>query len=116
MSDRKKKSPDPAAGNPADEKRRRIEEWISEHPDHREQIHEMDKMAALGQLVAGIAHEINTPLGAMISNNDSIKRAVEKLSAGLPDAGGRLTEDEHQLLSKLVATILDMSQENFMNI
>lgn len=38
-----------------------------------------EKMASLGQLVAGIAHEINTPLGAINSNTDIIARCIEKL-------------------------------------
>jgi two-component system, NtrC family, sensor kinase len=51
------------------------------------------KLASLGMLVAGVAHELNTPLGALHSNHDVLLRALNRLDAILEDD----VVDEHEL-------------------
>jgi signal transduction histidine kinase len=40
-----------------------------------------DRLLALSRMVAGLSHEINTPLGAMLSSADLLKRAVVRMEA-----------------------------------
>jgi len=47
------------------------------------QLLQQDKMASIGHLAAGVAHEINNPMGFIISNLGSLGRYVEKLGAYL---------------------------------
>lgn len=52
---------------------------MSEQDDANAQLIQSEKMASLGLLSAGLAHEINTPLGAIHSNNDTIARCIDKI-------------------------------------
>jgi len=47
------------------------------------QLLQQDKLASVGQLAAGVAHEINNPMGYIISNLGSLGKYVEKLTAYL---------------------------------
>jgi signal transduction histidine kinase len=54
---------------------------LTAQEDAKAQLIQSEKMASLGLLTAGLAHEINTPLGAIHSNNDTILRCIEKVRA-----------------------------------
>ena len=63
-----------------------IQRMRCQHDDMEQQLIYTQKMATLGALVAGIAHEIKTPTGAISSMQDTLTRAVEKLKLSLDKA------------------------------
>lgn len=58
------------------------------------QLVQSEKMAALGQMVAGIAHEINTPIGVIQSMNHTLHLAATSLVSGMKSVLAKQTADD----------------------
>jgi len=79
-----------------------LQETIEELSRTQNKLIFSEKMAALGNLIGGIAHEINTPLGAIKASSSNIQDVVEKISVDLPWVINHATPEEVTWLFKLI--------------
>ena len=60
-------------------KNRMLESTLKELKETQQQLVMNQNLTSMGKLVAGLAHELNNPVGAMRSASDVIERSVKKL-------------------------------------
>lgn len=87
----------------------RVQERTEELRKSLDELHKVQdklidsgKMSALGRLSAGIAHELNTPLGAIIASNRQIANFFDTKYTGFPDFFVNLDQKGFSLYKKLL--------------
>ncbi|RLB84482.1 MAG: two-component sensor histidine kinase [Deltaproteobacteria bacterium] len=91
-----------------------IEERAREQRELQAQLHQAERLAALGQMVAGVSHEIRNPLG--------IIRSTAELLGGLPNADeaqkklSMVIVEESSRLNNVVTEFLDFARPQKPNV
>jgi len=88
-----------------------IEATLGELQESQEQLIQSEKMASLGQMVAGVAHEINTPLGYVNSNIETLSLNFEDINLVMTDldelmnAVAQPDRDNKEVTRRMVKTL-----------
>ena len=83
-----------------------LEETNRDLTEARDDLIRAEKMASLGQMAAGVAHEIGNPLSAIIGNVDLLKRRAEGKELALVES----TSEQAHRIDRIVRSLLDYSR------
>jgi len=106
-----------------------LQDSLNKLVNMQEELIRQERMSTLGRLIAGIAHELNTPLGAISASTDNISFSIrqelapitqhissENISKGfllfIHSPGGHLvysTREERQMIKTLETALIEQS-------
>ncbi|MGE5473628.1 MAG: ATP-binding protein [Ignavibacteriales bacterium] len=89
------------------ESNQNLEKAYNELRQAETQLVQQEKMASLGQLSAGLAHEINTPMGAIACNVDISKNIISQIKS-------QISETDFPEIYNLLIKLEDLNQVNIM--
>jgi len=95
----------------------KLEKAYKELSDTQDQLQSAEKLASIGQLAAGVAHEINNPLGTILLYTSLLKKEVKKNqddSQSLEDL--ELIAQETNRCKNIVSNLLNFARQGKLHI
>ena len=83
------------------EKNAQLEEVLADLQRAQDQIVTREKLAALGELTAGVAHEIKNPLNFVKNFSEASEELIEELSEILDEIGDDISEEQKSWISEI---------------
>jgi signal transduction histidine kinase len=89
------------------EKNDELESALSDLDKAQDQIVMREKLAALGELTAGVAHEIRNPLNFVKNFSEASAELLVELKEAVEDSGDWLTDDQKQYIEEISGDLTD---------
>ena len=91
----------------------RIDKAYKELSSAQEQLQSAEKLASVGQLVAGIAHEINNPLGTILLYSSMLKKDLAEKNLDVQNIEDvKLIIDEATRCKNIVSDLLNFARQS----
>ena len=91
-------------------KNAQLEKALEDLARAQDQIVMREKLAALGELTAGVAHEIRNPLNFVKNFSEASEELLEELQEVFEESGEKLDQEQRSLLEEIRSDLVDNLQ------